>query len=182
MHAALEVSDSDPAVECDECGHWFHIQCQSIDQGTYDDWVASDHSFSWICSKCDRPNFSNIAQSSFASYESQNNFSVLLDETPSPHHSRDPSPTSQAAQPRRTASTAKISKLWVMNINCQSLANKKAEFYSLLDTHKPDIVIGTESWLTPNHSDSDFFFLSHLVSLLLGKTERKIQQGEVSLY
>ena len=119
--------------------------------------------------------------SSFASYESQNNFSLLLDETPSAHDSRDPSLTTQAPQPRRSASAAKISKLRVMNINCQSLVNKKAEFYSLLVTHKPDIVIGTESWLTPNHSDSEFF-LCHLASLLLGKTERKIQQGEVSLY
>ena len=57
-NCSLDVSDFDPAVERDECGHWFHIQCQSIDQGTYDDWVASDHSFSLICSKCDRPNFS----------------------------------------------------------------------------------------------------------------------------
>ena len=35
--------------------------------------------------------------------------------------------------------------------------NKKAEFYALRDKHKPGIVVGTESLLTPNHIDSDVF-------------------------
>ena len=51
----------------------------------------------------------------------------------------------------------KIFKLRVLNINCQSLVNKKAEFHALLDLHKPDIVIRAESWLTPYHFDSEFF-------------------------
>ena len=51
----------------------------------------------------------------------------------------------------------KVFKLRVLNINCQSLVNKKAEFHALLDLHNPDIVIGTESWLTPNHLDSECF-------------------------
>ena len=38
--------------------------------------------------------------------------------------------------------------------------NKKAEFQALLDLHKPDIVVGTESWLTSDHYDSEFFPLS----------------------
>ncbi len=44
-----------------------------------------------------------------------------------------------------------------MHINCQSIVNKKHEFYSLLDDHKPDIVVGTESWLNKEHLDSEFF-------------------------
>ena len=51
----------------------------------------------------------------------------------------------------------KFFKLGVLNINCQSLVNKKAEFHVLLELHNPDIVIGTESWLKPNHLDSEFF-------------------------
>ena len=123
---AQEVTDYDPAAECDECGQRFHIQCQSFDQGTYDDWIAADHSFFWTCSNCDQPNFSNIAQSSFVSIESQNSFSVLSDETPL-SHSRDPSPTTRDAQPRRSPSTVNFPKLRVLNINCRSLVNKKAE-------------------------------------------------------
>ena len=37
------------------------------------------------------------------------------------------------------------------------MANKKAEFFSLLDHHNPDIVIGTESWLSSKHLDSVIF-------------------------
>ena len=47
--------------------------------------------------------------------------------------------------------------LKLLNINCQSIVNKKAEFDALLDKHKPDIVVGTESWLIPNHIDSEVF-------------------------
>lgn len=153
-NCALEVLETDPAIECDEWGQWFHIQCRSIEHSTNDDLVASDHSFSWICSNCDCLNFSNPAQSSFASYESPNNYSVLTDESlPIPH----PSPSStRVAQPRGDT-TRKTSKLRVLNVNCQSLVNKKAEFYSFLDTYKPDIVIGTESWFTSKHLYNEFF-------------------------
>ena len=58
-YCAIEVHDDDAALECDVCGLWFHIQCQAIGQDTYDDLVAADQSFSWICSNCDNPNFSN---------------------------------------------------------------------------------------------------------------------------
>ena len=51
----------------------------------------------------------------------------------------------------------KIYNLKVLNINCRSIVNKKAEFYALLDKHKTDIVVGTESWLTLNHIDSEVF-------------------------
>ena len=120
----------------------------------------SDRTVVQVCvctTYCDRLNFSNITQSSFSSCESRNNFSELSEETPSPHFSPIPTTTTRVAQPRRNP-TAKASKLRVLNKNCQSLANKKqTEFYSLLDTNKPDIVIGTESRLTSTHTYSEIF-------------------------
>ena len=44
-----------------------------------------------------------------------------------------------------------------LNINCQSICNKKSEFHALLDKLKPDIVVATESWLTANHLNGEFF-------------------------
>ena len=41
-------------------------------------------------------------------------------------------------------------KLKVLNINFQSVVNKVQEFHCLLDTENPDIVVGTESWLSPD--------------------------------
>ena len=48
-----------------------------------------------------------------------------------------------------TASQLKI------NVNCQSVKNKIPELHTLLDTEKPDILIGTESWLTPDIQNSE---------------------------
>ena len=146
-NCAIEVLDADSALECDEC--------QAIGQEEYNDLVATDQSFSWICSNCDRPNFSNSAHSSFASYASPNNFSILTDEDQE-HPESLPSASSPGVAQHRP-SPNKIFKLRVLNMNCQSLVNKKADFHALLDLHKPGIIIGTESWLTPNHFVSEFF-------------------------
>ena len=122
-----EVTDYDPAVECDECGQWFYIQCQSVHQGTYDDWIAADHSFFWTRPHYDQPDFSNIARASFVYFKSQNSFSVLSDEAPL-SRSRDQSPTTRISQPRRTPSPVNFPKLRVLNINCRSHLNKKLSF------------------------------------------------------
>ena len=147
---AIEILDTDAALEFNECGMWFHIQCHAIGQAAYDDLVATDQSFSWIYSNCDHPNFSNSAHSSFASYVSLNNYSIFTYEDSESPESLPSAPSSRVAHHR--PSPNKSLKFRVLNINCQLLVNKKAEFYALLDLHKPD-----ESWLTPNHYDSEFF-------------------------
>ena len=53
-NCALEVNESDSAINCDECGQWFHIQCQSIWQDAYEDLVATDRSLSRGCSNLDQ--------------------------------------------------------------------------------------------------------------------------------
>ena len=40
-------------------------------------------------------------------------------------------------------------------INIQSIVSKKEVFWELLDTHTPDIIIGCETWLTPNIFDNE---------------------------
>ena len=130
---------------------WFYIQCRAIGKDTYDDY----QSFSWICSNCDHPNFSNSDQSSFASYASPNNFSILTDEETEITDPPSQAPTPKVAQHR--PSPNKIYNLKMLDINYQSLVNKKAEFQALLDLHKPDVVVGTEFWLTADHYDSEFF-------------------------
>ena len=39
----------------------------------------------------------------------------------------------------------------ILNTNCQSIINKRSEFQSVLDLEKPDLFIGTESWLNTDH-------------------------------
>ena len=47
--------------------------------------------------------------------------------------------------------------LKILNINCQSIVNTAEEFQCLVDREKPDFVVGTESWLCSDISDSQVF-------------------------
>ena len=48
-------------------------------------------------------------------------------------------------------------KLKIIVINCQSIKNKKADFCSTLASTEPDVIIGTESWLTPDITNTEYF-------------------------
>ena len=47
-------------------------------------------------------------------------------------------------------------------INCQSLKSKQAIFSCFIDTYKPDIIFGIESWLAPSISNSEIFPLNYI--------------------
>ena len=97
---------------------------------------------------CSENHFSHRTNSTLTSITSENQFSVLESEN-SPPLVR---PIKKSLAHDKTQKT-----LQVININCQSIVNKRAEFYTLLDYLDPDIVIGTEPWLSAKHVDSEFF-------------------------
>ena len=43
----------------------------------------------------------------------------------------------------------------IMKINIQSIVNKVSDFHCLVDAAKPDIIIGTESWLSAEIMDNE---------------------------
>ena len=45
----------------------------------------------------------------------------------------------------------------MISLNFQSIKNRKPELDLLLDTTKPDIIIGTETWLDPSITSSEYF-------------------------
>jgi hypothetical protein len=45
------------------------------------------------------------------------------------------------------AYTIKDKSLVLLQVNCRSIYNEDLEFWNLVDTYNPDIIIGTESWL-----------------------------------
>ena len=47
--------------------------------------------------------------------------------------------------------------LRILIMNCQSIKNKKAEIHTVIDSAKPDIILGNESWLTPKVKNSEHF-------------------------
>ena len=51
-------------------------------------------------------------------------------------------------------------------MNCRSIKNKKAELHTIIDSAKPDITLGNESWLTNDIKISEIFLMQ------FGKTEQ----------
>ena len=47
--------------------------------------------------------------------------------------------------------------LRILVMNCQSIKSKKAELHTIIDSAKPDIILGNESWLTPAIKNSEIF-------------------------
>ena len=46
-----------------------------------------------------------------------------------------------------------------MTINFQSVCAKKEEFWCLVHAVKPDVIIGSETWLKPDINDGDILVL-----------------------
>ena len=44
-----------------------------------------------------------------------------------------------------------------MQVNCRSIYNKALDFWNVVDTYNPDIIIGTESWLREEIGNSEIF-------------------------
>lgn len=107
-------------------------------------------SFTWICSICSMPNFTDSFFNETDSIVSENSFSSLSD------LSTQEEPPIKAAQYTNTHRNNNIS---IMNINVQGIKgmDKRAELKVLIDDVQPDIVFGTESWLDPDYTDAEVF-------------------------
>ena len=53
--------------------------------------------------------------------------------------------------------------LALLQVNCRSIYNKILEFWNLIDTYNPDVVIGTESWLSEGINNSEIFRGDYIV-------------------
>jgi hypothetical protein len=45
----------------------------------------------------------------------------------------------------------------MLQVNCRSICNKVLEFWNLIETYNPDVVIGTESWLHEEINNAELF-------------------------
>ena len=57
-------------------------------------------------------------------------------------HSSTPDNTKKSAKKSNTGSTLRI-----VNVNFQSIKTKQGQLYNMLDSIKPDIICGTETWI-----------------------------------
>ena len=90
------------AVACDECGKWYHIDCQGITTRLYN---QTSSGLSWSCLQCGLPSVSS-ALFDISSLNSSNQFSCLDDDSVNTSSTSNPgqplaSSTPSRQQPRR---------------------------------------------------------------------------------
>ena len=123
---------------------------------------------SWECLNCGIPNFSSGIFDTF-NLSTYNPYTALSlsdsDQSQMDFTNRSfGSPiTSSSPKPHALTKTKSRSPLRILTLNCQSLVNKRADFSELVDRSNPDIIIGTESWLRPDHFTAEFFPPSYTV-------------------
>ena len=149
------------AVCCDSCDIWFHVRCMNMSSSTYE---GLNNSYtSWFCSNCDSSNFSTSLFESTSVVSTNNSFNLPVAENTSTTTQCDftpfvaSSPKETPTQSYRNTPGRKQSGFKVLNVNFQSVRNKAAELAALISKHKLDVIIGTETHLSPEINSSEIF-------------------------
>ncbi|XP_045210521.2 uncharacterized protein LOC123561924 [Mercenaria mercenaria] len=163
----------DRGIYCDDCDTWYHAQCQGMTSQVYDFHSNHPDEF-WQCLKCGLPNFASSLFESSSIVDSENSISntstdvsdiqsptttiqhPLFSSTPS-GKSRHASSAHSNRAPKQIRRKQNIQHLKIITPNCQSVKSKNLGFQVMMSTVKPDIVLGTESWLKSHIKNSEVF-------------------------
>lgn len=158
------VDWSDRGLACNTCGLWYHAHCQDLNTLHYQHHEDLGEEEPWYCALCGNPN-SYTALDLYGVDISISNSLPSLPEvdcsTPTEKTMKRPlhcSTPSMAAQQNKW----KKRPLRIVNVNFHSAVGKKPEILNLLDSVRPDIVIGTETWMDGEIADSEIFPSSYL--------------------
>ena len=153
------------AIACDECDTWYHTSCTGITSMEYS--RLANTSVSWICAVCSAPNHSTVLYDLIDSADS-NTFSALSiqdstcgsEVTDSLQNSSfgDPIATSSPKRPANNASKKPNRKgIRILVVNFQSIKNKRTELPVLIESSQPDIIVGSETWLSDKIGSQEIF-------------------------
>jgi len=142
------------ALCCDTCNVWYHANCQGMSSIMYQYMDSSN--VSWDCIQCGMPNFSSSIFD-LSSLETSNLFTPLSEKSVgSPGL---PKASSSPKRPGKKQNNTKLKEtpLKILIINFQSIKNKKPELNEIITSVKPDIIIGSETWLNPEIPSCEYF-------------------------
>ena len=149
MICSKAVKWNQRAVACDNCEGWYHAECMNTNSQIYTALTKPDTS--WICCSCGILSISTSLFESFNINESSNRFDSHTDSTSSFTCDEivDPIVTSspKSKTPPHKVNSAYDNILKVLTINFQSLRAKRQAFWNLVDSSKPDVILGCETWL-----------------------------------
>ena len=151
----LPVTYDHKGLLCDTCNHWFHAPCQRVGDNLYDYLAKSD--CSWHCIKCNSINHSRASARDLSSFSSENRFSSLSLNASPVNHNFIPQSTSTPSRNRPQRTNKTDSPLKIAHLNFRSIKDKKPQFLSFVEINKPDVIVGTETWLTPAIYDAEYF-------------------------
>ena len=160
------------AVCCDNCDLWYHSDCLEYSTNKFE--LIQHSNVSWICCKCNTQNLDSFTFHSFE-FEISNPFSILSSSIASSIPSIDSSfsPTifsspkhfttridTRLSSPSSVQSSylqPKQKNIRTLVVNCQSIRNKRAGLQAATHYVKPDIIIGNQSCLASEHTNSEIF-------------------------
>ena len=148
-------------VRCDSCLGWYHTECMGMGTHTYEDLDGSR--VLWICHSCGIPNYSACHMFTNSSIETYNSFSSL--DTVNDENELLLSPPAATSSPidKQCKSKSwntrkvKVDALRILVVNCQSIRAKRESLHTCVDSYKPQIIIGSESWLDDSISNNEVF-------------------------
>jgi len=149
-------------IICETCDQWYHAECQNLHSQTYDRLSDSRLNVSWHCIICSSPNYTTVVHDLYRSEVSHCSSTIgsvpdLSTSSPEPNRHRLQPMHSSTPTRSRTQQAKPQTPLRILNINFQSIKMKQCRLSNILDSVKPDIVIGTETWLEPNIKNSEIF-------------------------
>ena len=77
--------------------------------------------------------------------------STYSDKIDQPQATSSPKPTINVNKKQKVAKKKASQRLIILNINCQSVKSKVPDLHQVIHRIKPDIIVGTESWLTTKY-------------------------------
>ena len=155
------VKHKDKGIGCDQCYVWYHTDCMQMRDIVYENLKSEPDNISWICADCGMPNFASSffeSSLSMSTLESHNNYSCLTQDSPGPPlAASSPKDPTTSKKPHSQVKAKIHPNLTSIVVNCRSIVSNRGPFKNLIESTKPDIVVGTESWLTSEHSNSEYF-------------------------
>ena len=143
---AIPVKRNQKGIQCDMCDVWYHARCCIMNDHIYNSLANSI----WICTSCGLPNFSTSIFDSIHSINTSNSFQPLAESITESNSSGfiDTSIGMPVSTSSPRARRSKQQSPSILTVNCQSILAKNEDLAQLAADCKPDIIIGTETWLT----------------------------------
>ena len=175
------VKSNQKGIMCDFCDRWYHPRCCSVSDTMFVELANS--SCIWICNDCGVANYSSSLFDSQDPVSCENSFSQLTDIstyttlscTGSCSESSRPISESLPHTSTPTKSKQNSYKLKCMEINCNSIVSteRAAIFKANVELHKPDVIFGCESKLSPDIPTNASFPRDYTIY----RKERQIEGG-----